>query len=58
MSGTTTSKMAAHQWAANHVTVGPQLAEMVVINHVRTLVMQGRPIRIRELADEVGVSIG
>jgi len=29
-----------------------------VINQVRTLVMQGRRIAVRELADEVGVSIG
>jgi len=29
-SGTTASKMAAHQWTANHVTVGPQLAEMTM----------------------------
>jgi len=27
-SSTTASKMAAHRWTANHVTVGPQLAEM------------------------------
>ena len=29
-----------------------------VINQVRTLVMQNRRITVRELADEVGVSIG
>ena len=49
--------MAARQWTANHVTVGPQLAEMTVINQVWTLVMQDRRITVRELADEVGVSI-
>jgi len=29
-SGTTVSKMAAHQWTANHITVGPQLAEVTM----------------------------
>jgi len=29
-SGTTASNMAAHQWTANHVTLGPQLAEMTM----------------------------
>ena len=64
-SGTTVSKMAAHQWTANHVTVGPQLAEMTMsstkcgiwscgtTDHVRY-----RRITVRELADDVGVSIG
>jgi hypothetical protein len=47
--------MAPNQWTANHVTVG---RNDNVIKEVRALVMQDRCITVRELTDEVGVSIG
>jgi hypothetical protein len=50
--------MAAHLWTANRVPVGPQQAEMTVIDQVRPFVMQDRCITVRELAIEVGVSTG
>ena len=56
--GTTDSKVATRRWRATLIPVGPQQAEMELIDQVRTLVMQDRRVTVRELAEEVGISTG
>ena len=55
-SGSTDSKMAAHQWKVNSVLRGHKPLGIQLLLRVKNLVRGDRRLTLREIAEEVGIS--